>query len=342
MENSGPMVITGASGFIGVNLCRHFLRLGREVVAVQSPAHGSWRLDAVEKESRLRKFPGSLERVSLDLRHRADVRSFVQKRRPSVLLNCAAYGAYPSQGEADRIYQVNFDAVRFLIEELKAVEGFRAFVQAGSSSEYGLNCTRPPEDAPTRPDSEYAVSKVAATQLLVFQGLKHGFPGWTLRLYSVYGPFEDASRLIPQLLLRAAEGKLPPLADPRVSRDFVHIDDVCLAFQRVIEKSGELPRGDLFNIGTGIRTRLEDLVATARSAFGITADPRWGSMPDRRWDHPDWYADCRKAEKALSWKARMSLSEGLLATRRWMEEDPGLIETSIREAVTPVMRAPSP
>lgn len=333
MKISGPLIITGAAGFIGANLCRHFLRSGHRVIAVESHCHESWRLSAIEKEHRSSPLSGSLERVALDLRSRSDVKSFIQATQPSVVLNCAAYGAYPSQTESDRIFQVNFEAVRFLIEELKGVPGFRAFVQAGSSSEYGLNCTAPAEDAPTRPDSEYAVSKVAATQLILFQGIKHGFPGWTLRLYSAYGPFEEASRLIPRLLLRAAEGELPPLVNPGVSRDFVYIDDICLAFQRIIEKADELPKGDFYNIGTGIRTRLEDLVATARAAFRIAAEPRWGSMPERRWDHADWYADPRKAERELSWKPGVSLGGGLLATQKWMREHPEWIEASLANSV---------
>src|SRR6185369_12426045 len=113
----------------------------------------------------------------------------------------------------------------------------RAFVQAGTSSEYGFNCSAPSEDAPTLPDSDYAVSKIAATGLVRLYARKHGVPAFVLRLYSVYGPYEDFSRLIPTLLWEARAGRFPPLVSPNISRDFVYVDDVARVFDVVVERA---------------------------------------------------------------------------------------------------------
>jgi nucleoside-diphosphate-sugar epimerase len=324
-DTERPIVITGASGFVGANLLRHFAAKGRAVIGVEGPAGADWRTRGL-----------NVEVVRLDLTQQADVQHFIRETQPLAILNCAAYGAYPSQTDSGRIYRVNFDAIRFMLEALRGCNGFRAFVQAGSSSEYGSNCSGPSEAAATAPDSDYAVSKVAATALLQFYANKHALPCWVLRLYSVYGPFEDLSRLIPRLLLEARAQGLPALVNPAVSRDFVHVDDVTRAFERVVERAPELKPGQIYNIGAGQRVTLADLVAVARRTFRITKAPEWGSMPNRHWDHRDWFSDPSKARRELEWTADTSLTDGLRQTMAWMQSNPELLREGERASVTAV------
>lgn len=323
MTPSRPIVITGASGFVGANLCRYFASQGVDLIAVEGPSQTAWRLDDLHPS----------KKVSLDLAIEEDVRRFVRETQPLAIFNLAAYGAYSNQTEARRIYRVNFDAVRTLLEAAREVPGFRAFVQAGSSSEYGFNCTAPKETDPTVPDSDYSVSKVGASALVQYYGKKLGVPAWAFRLYSVYGPYEDTSRLIPKLLLHAREGKFPPLVNPKVSRDFVYVDDVARAFEAVLAQAERLPKGEIYNIGAGDCVTLEKLVATAKSAFKIAAEPGWGSMPNRHWDHADWYADPSKARAQLGWSAKTSLSDGLKLTMSWIETHEKLLEEAQRQSV---------
>jgi polyisoprenyl-phosphate glycosyltransferase len=173
---SGTILVAGACGFIGAYLCRYFASRGGSVLAVDGPSGNDWRIRDV----------AGVRRVKLDLTSWPDVRQVLVHEQPSVVINCAAYGAYSSQTDAERIYRVNLHAVRYLLEASREVPQLRAFIQAGSSSEYGLNCSAPTEDAPTLPDSDYAVSKVAATAATQFYALKHGVPAWVFRLYSVY------------------------------------------------------------------------------------------------------------------------------------------------------------
>jgi nucleoside-diphosphate-sugar epimerase len=324
-DTERPIVVTGASGFVGANLLRHFAAKGKTVIGLEGPMGVDWRTRGL-----------NVELIRVDLSKEADVRAFIREVRPSAVLNCAAYGAYPSQTDSSRIYRVNFDAVRFMLEALHGSPGFRAFVQAGSSSEYGNNCAGPSEVEPTSPDSDYAVSKVATTALLGFHATKHGLPCWALRLYSVYGPFEDFSRLVPRLLRAAQKQELPPLVNPTISRDFIHVDDVVQAFERVVERAPDLRPGEVYNIGAGRRVTLEDLVGVARATFGIAKEPEWGTMPDRRWDHKDWYSNPVKAQRELGWSARLTLAEGLHQTLHWIESNPDLVREGEQYCVTAV------
>jgi dolichol-phosphate mannosyltransferase len=325
---SRPTIVTGYSGFVGANLAASLAARGARVIGVQSPAGIDWRTRAI---------PG-VESVRFDLCDEAAVRAFVREVQPVAIYNCAAYGAYSVQTDARRIFEVNVQAVRHMLEAVRALPGFRAFVQAGSSSEYGFNCSGPPEDAPTWPDSDYAVSKIGATSLVRLYARKHGVPAFTLRLYSIYGPFEDFSRLVPTMVWAARAGKWPPLASPKISRDFVYVDDAVRAFDAVVDRAPSLEPGATFNIGTGTATTLGDLAETVRKLFGIAAEPQWQSMPDRSWDHSGWYADPRRAADQLGWRATTSLADGLAATRRWIDANPELVAQGRANTVVEVRR----
>jgi polyisoprenyl-phosphate glycosyltransferase len=323
-----PVVVTGCSGFVGANLVQGIVARGGRVVGVESPSGIDWRT---------RSLPGA-EVVRLDLCREADVQAFVREVQPLAIYNCAAYGAYSIQADPRRIYDVNILAVRHLLEAARNVRDFRAFVQAGSSSEYGFNCAGPSETEPTEPDSDYAVSKVAATALVRLYAQKYRVPGFVLRLYSLYGPYEDFSRLIPTLLGTAREGRFPPLVNPSISRDFVYVADAVQAFEAVLSRAPELRPGEVFNVGTGVKTTLADLTALVRDLFQVEAEPEWGTMPERSWDHPAWYADPSKAAADLDWRAVTSLRDGLAATARWFEQNPALVAEGRQKTVLELRR----
>jgi len=143
------IVVTGATGFVGANLCRHFTAQGHAVTALTGSTRSAWRLPKNDLQ---------LTQTTVDLGDENAVQEFIQKSQPQVWINCAAYGAYPGQTDAPKIYRVSFDSVRWQIDALKKVPGFKAFIQMGSQSEYGVNCTAPAESSATIPDSDYAVA----------------------------------------------------------------------------------------------------------------------------------------------------------------------------------------
>lgn len=302
----GPILVTGASGFIGANLFKVLAAARQDVFAVVQ-REKNWRLIDV----------GDEQVMAVDLNDHAAVKNLVTSVAPQTVFDCVAYGAYSFEKDDQLIYKTNFLAATSLIE-LLAERPFSAYVHAGSSSEYGTNCSAPTEDSECLPNSDYAVSKLAVANYLGFMGRSRAFPCINLRLYSVYGPLEDTARLIPMLTRQALTGKLPPLVDARTSRDFVHVDDVCRAFILAAAKMHPGLYGQNFNIGSGQKTTIGDLAATAKRLFNIQEAPQFGTMSGRDWDLAEWYSNPHKAMDLLQWQATISLEEGLRQTADWV------------------------
>ncbi|WP_372826158.1 NAD-dependent epimerase/dehydratase family protein [Polaromonas sp.] len=304
----GPILVTGASGFIGANLFKLIASVRNDVYAVVM-REKNWRLADVKDELI----------VAVDLNDAAATKNLVDSITPQTVFDCVAYGAYSFEEDPGLIHQTNYQSLVTLVSQL-VKRPFSAFIHAGSSSEYGKNCTAPEEDAACEPNSHYAVSKLAGANYLRYMGKEHGFPCVNLRLYAVYGAMEDTSRLIPNLLHQALKGRLPPFVDPRTSRDFVHVDDVCAAFVMAAVKLHPQLYGESFNIGSGAQTTIAELAALTRRVFSVNEEPRFGSMEGRDWDLPGWYANPRKAEQALGWKATIELEEGLRMSADWVSQ----------------------
>jgi dolichol-phosphate mannosyltransferase len=305
----GPILVLGASGFVGANLLRPIFGLRRDVYGTTSRTP-AWRLEDLPAEN---------VRV-VDLLIDSNLDALLDSIRPRTVFNCVAYGAYSFEVDSQLIYRTNFQLITRLLPRLEA-RTIACYVHAGSSSEYGDNAAGPDEQAPTAPNSDYAVSKIATAGLIHYYGKRKQFPCANLRLYSVFGPLEDSARLIPNLVRRGLEGGYPDFVNPCVSRDFVYVDDVTGAFIDAALNLTSASYGESFNIGTGRKTTIAEVAATARKLFDIPCEPRF-TMPERQWDVQDWYANVDKARERLGWEARTGFEEGLRKTVEWYKALP--------------------
>lgn len=304
----GPILIIGSSGFIGANLLRKCLQY-RDDVTGTFRSSNSWRLDGIS----------SKHLSFLNLQAPESISATFNQFRPNTIFDCSAFGSYSFEQEYNRIHDVNYQSFITLMEEV-AKHKLTAFIHAGSSSEYGKNAGAPKESDSLIPNSHYAVSKAATSQAITYYGKVRNIPVVNLRLYSVYGPYEDSSRLVPVLCMKAIRGSLPTFAGEEVARDFIHVDDVIEAFaDAAIHMSPKLA-GESFNIGTGIKTSLSNLAHLAREVFAIQEEPRFSLDFGRSWDEDNWYANPEKAASMLEWSAKVSLRDGLLSTRDWWHE----------------------
>jgi len=302
----GPILVLGASGFIGANLFKMLLSKRKDVYGLCRLERG-WRLNDIQSENIL----------FADVNDSAALQNLINTVSPKTIFDFISYGAYSFEDKHEIVYQTNFLSLTNIVQLLEN-KAISAYIHAGTSSEYGLNSKQPSEDSSLEPNSHYSSSKIAASYFLKYKGKINNFPAINLRLYSVYGPLEDSSRLIPNILNNAKEKKFPPLVDPDISRDFVFIDDVCEAFILAASKIHPELYGESFNIGSGIKTTIKDLALTIKKVYKIKQKPIFRNMSNRIWDLNDWHSNSKKAEKILGWKSKTNLVDGLDLTFNWL------------------------
>ncbi len=314
----GPILVLGASGFIGANLLRTLLQTRNDVFGTSTKLP-SWRLEGID---RAHLFDG-------DLLSAENLNETLSSVKPKTIFNCIAYGTYSFQNDVELIYKTNISFTERLLAACFQ-RGVDCFINAGSSSEYGDDADAPTEDKSLNANSHYAVTKATISNLIYFYGKKKGMRAANLRLYSVYGSFEDSSRLIPKVVLRGLEKKFSDFTNPEISRDFIYIDDACEAF---IDAACNLPQnfyGESFNIGSGVKTTIGEVAALSKEIYQIEGEPQF-NYPAHQWDVANWYANPSKSLSVLGWKAKISLRDGLNKMTAWTKEN---LETYASERST--------
>ncbi len=288
----GPIVILGAGGFIGRHLLAAWQQVRPDVYGV-----GHYADDT--------KLPPNFWRGDL-LLARPSFWAWLTNLKPRVIINLLSYGNRPEQQDRAKIWAIN---VEFLYDlhawwqqnrtspEAEQEEpekhaskekgkrkrarpkepwDLHLFLQAGSSSEYGLNCENAREDGACLPLSEYGRSKLQAAYLMQDWALREGFPGMHVRFFSIYGPGEASYRLMPTLLREAAQNNFPPLAPPTISRDFVYVDDLVEALSLMAGQfSAEVHRGQIYNLCSGQATTLGELSTIMHELYPTLPPPTW-------------------------------------------------------------------
>lgn len=308
------ILITGGTGFVGANLVRHLLRDSHDVHLLVRPGHDPWRIEAIRPQVHLH---------AADLEDAESLARLVRKISPHWIFHLAAYGAYPSQSDLSQMVRTNIVGTMNLVNA-GCEAGCEAFINTGSSSEYGFKDHPPSETDRLDPNSHYAVTKASATLFCQHTARARGIHLPTLRLYSVYGAYEEPTRLIPALITQGLDKKLPPLVDPDVARDFVHVDDVCEAcLLAAVRQDGD--PGEVYNVGSGVQTSLREVVSVARRLMHIPEEPNWGSMPNRKWDTTSWVSNREKIKRQLGWTPRISFEHGFGQTAEWLRNAPDLL-----------------
>jgi len=305
----GPILLTGATGFLGANIARYFLAEKFSVHTLVRTVSPRWRLRDIR----------GLQFCEAELTDAKAVRAALREIRPMVILHFAAHPALADERDDAAIF---FNTVLPLIHLAHAaaeVGTVEAFINAGSSSEYGFQNVPMREDMLPNPTSVHGVAKYAQTLYGQYAARQFNLPLVTLRLFSIYGPFEQPRRLVPRLM-RAALKNIPiQLSNPQTSRDFTYVDDVIAAVTKCLEN----PRahaGAVYNIGTGRQTTLGELVKQVENIHGKPIPVLWGQKPPNKWDAPTWVADPTLAKNLLNFCAAVPLPTGLKLTYQWFTQ----------------------
>jgi len=305
-------LVTGAAGFVGANLVRSLVGKGT-VFCTTHPKDNLWRLNDIKKKISL---------IPLDLADFDAVRRAVKNIKPDYIFHLAAYGTYPSQQNFRQIFNANTLGTANLLEALNPLP-YKAFVMTGSSSEYGYKSKPMKESEVLEPNSFYSATKGAATLIAQAYGSVEHKPTLILRLFSIYGPWEEPGRFIPTAIAKCLRGNTVKVTGGKEVRDFVYIEDTIAALLLAAKKATRL-RGQIFNIGSGKQMKITDAAKKIVKIIGTDAKIAIGDFPTRPWDATtSWQADTRKSRTMLGWRPTTSFDQGIKKTAAWIRDHKG-------------------
>ena len=299
------ILLTGANGFIG----RHVLPR----LADQYEVHAVARIPA----------RGAALRTTwhaADLLDAAQTRRLVAAVRPHRLLHLAWYaepGRFWDAPENFRWVRATMD----LIEAFAAAGGRRA-VLAGTCAEYEWGPEPCREDStPLKPRSVYGRCKLATGTLAEAYGQSRGFSAAWARLFFLYGPGEQAERLVPSVIGALLRGEPALCTHGRQERDFLHVEDAASALARLLDGALE----GAVNVSSGQTVRVADLVAAIAAQTGRPDLVRLGAREAGKDDAPMIAGDNARL-RSTGWSPEWTLERGLADTvgwwRRALDEQP--------------------
>lgn len=314
-------LVTGGAGFIGSHIARALLAQGADVRILDNFSTGR-RENAEELR---RQFNGhQLEILEGDVRDAARVKDAV--RGVEVIFHEAAFVSVPqSMDEPQACFDVNIMGTSLLFDTARKA-GVRRAVIASSAAVYGESAALPlAEETPLQPMSPYALSKRVDEMYAELFTNAFGFEVVALRYFNVYGPRQRPDSMyaaaVPIFARRLLDGKpVTIFGDGGQTRDLINVHDVVRA--NLIASQHPNAAGKVFNICTGVETRLLDLLDVLYELFPDAPKPEFA--PPRAGDIYRSVGSPQKALDKMGFRAQVSLADGLKETVDWMRSASGL------------------
>lgn len=274
------ILITGANGFIGKHLSQHLQNQpGLSLTLLKG-------------------------RAELDL---CDPSACSQIPMGDVCIHLAGAGnPIDFDQDPEQAWRSNLSGTLNLLQAIQA-KGYQRFILA-STYVYGAPDYLPVDEIhPVRPPHPYPRSKYLCEQMLEEFTRQGQLTGIALRLFNVYGPHQSDHMLIPTILQQLSGSEIR-LRDALPKRDFVHISDVCAAFEKSITASIE--GFDCLNIASGHSLSVAELVQAIQTA-AKTQIPVSYSHQARPNEVNQVVGDIQHARELLHWQPKVSLKQGL-------------------------------
>lgn len=292
------VLLTGATGFIGRHCTQLLLARGYEVHAVSS------------KTLPQRSISEHWHQV--DLLDPVQVSQLVQTVRPTHLLH---FAWCLSPGD----YWTSLTNFRWLQASLNLLESFalhrgRRVVMAGTCAEYDWNfgcCTE--EATPLSPTTLYGACKHSLDALLRAFAQQAGLSAAWGRIFSVYGPHENPTRLVPSVIRSLFRSEAAQCTHGEQVRDFLYVKDVADAFVCLLESNVE----GAINIASGCPVSLREVVCKIAEKMNGRDLIQFGAMSTHPSDPPVLLADVGRLSNEVGWSPKYNLSEGVDETIEW-------------------------
>jgi UDP-glucose 4-epimerase len=319
------ILVTGGAGYIGSHTVRALRDAGRQVVVLDS-------LELGRREDLL-----GAPLVEGDMHDEALVEKTCRDHDVSAIVHFAAYKSVgESMQSPGKYWRNNVDGTARLVEAAMRA-GVREIVFSSSCSVYGTPAEVPVvESAPIHPESVYAETKAMVERILHWYGVTKGLRSASLRYFNAAGASHDAVigedwefsiNLIP-LVMKALLGAAPPVKvfgndyptpDGTAIRDYIHVEDLAAAHIKALDVLAEGPPDGAtsiaVNIGTGVGSSVMDVIHATEAVAGRSVPHE--IVGRRAGDPTATFADPRRGEQVLGWRATQVLPEIVETAYRW-------------------------
>ena len=305
------VLVTGGAGFIGSTVVRKCLDGGHEVVVLDNLSSGSKNDFKVLETLGVKAIIG-------DIRDSESVVNAMQGC--DVVVHLAAQSSVPYSIKNPQVNNsINIEGTQIILDSCNQLN-VKKIIVASSAAVYGLE-----ERLPLKEEhagdllSPYAESKWENEQQIIASRL-NGQNAVALRFFNVYGPGQKAdggyAAVIPKFIDMMVNGKAPTInGDGLHTRDFVHVDDVSKLILSIIENEWSAVDNHAYNVATGIKTSLLDLVTSIKKGLESNSINTENLSPifceEREGDIRHSIADVDKISQDYDWKAVITFEQGI-------------------------------
>ncbi len=306
MASSDLVLVTGGAGFIGSHLVEALLEQDYSVRAVDNLVTGH--------RSNLAHLEGKFDWIEGDLADFDVCRRVVEGA--ACVFHEAAIPSVSWSVENPLRSHASGPTVTLNMLEAARQAGVKRFIFAASSSAYGDTTHLPKHEAMLpQPLSPYAAGKLAGEAYVSVYAKTMGLDGASLRYFNIFGPRQDSSSPYSGVISLFADqmrrGVRPIIfGDGTQTRDFTFVGNVVAANLTAMQDPQPL-EGAVFNVGTGRRISLIDLVAALNALLGTKIEPDF--QPPRPGDVRDSQASLDQINQRLDYRPVVKFEDGLRA-----------------------------
>lgn len=309
------VLVTGAAGFVGANLVRGLLKENKYEIHILTRKNTNlWRLKDIYS---------NIIDHKVDILDRERLLEIIKEINPKKICHLAIYGGYPFQKDDKKIIDTNFTGTINLLDALNTID-YDCFINTGSSSEYGEKKEPMKESDVCEPNTVYGVAKTASTMYCNYIANSENKNIGTLRLFSIYGDYEEKGRLVTTLFTDLINQKDVKLGNPNAVRDFVYVEDVVNAYKLILENPQKL-KGKIYNICSNKQTSVKEMAEKIKLISHSEKKLNFSTLAGRSFDTKVWVGNNNLFRKDYGWKP-LSLEEGLKKASQWFKENIDLYE----------------
>lgn len=326
------ILVTGAAGFIGMNVSRKLLARGDAVVGLDN-LNPYYSVQLKQDRLRTLKSEANFEFVNADLADRVAIEQCFETHSFDAVVNLAAQaGVRYSLTNPHAYIDSNIIGFTNILEACRHAK-IGHLVYASSSSVYGGNTRQPfsVHDNVDHPVSLYAATKKANELMAHTYSHLYRLPTTGLRFFTVYGPWgrpDMAMWLFTEAIL--AGRPIQVFNEGKMRRDFTYIDDIVEGVVRVMDRpaavnsdwNGDTPDPAtssapyrVYNIGNNQPVELMHMIGVLEDTLGMKAEKTM--LPMQPGDVPATYADVDDLTRDTGFRPETSIEDGIRRFVDW-------------------------